>query len=834
MAAPRRVTIKEAGASDNVLQPLHVTHPNLNANFELKTALINLLPKFHGLPAQDPIQHLKYFHHICSTTRREGSDEVAIWLFAFPFSLEDKAKEWFYTLSSEVTSDWDLLRRGFLDKFLPPEKMDRLRKEMSCIVQGETEPLYEYWERFRKLLDACPNHMIDTQVLLGYICQGMREQDRTLLDTSSNGSLSKYKTAEEAWQLIIDLAEFNQHMRRRVNRPKTVNEGGINAITLRSGTQLKENGAKDSNLVLTAQGEEGIDIEEVVEEETPQVIVENEEARPTKETPKTKITLEEEIAQPLPFPTLAKKAKKRIELNPKMIEMFKKVKVTIPLFDAIHQVPRYAKFLKDLCMNKDKILELETIPLGSSISALIGTLPEKCDDSGPCMVISTVNGVRSLDCMCDLGTCVSIMPLSVYQVLKLPPLKRSAARFVLADKSIITVAGVAEDVLVNIKGLVFPIDFYVLEMPSNEPERASSILLGRPFLRTSRFKLDAYSGTYSFEIDGRVVSFSLEEAMKHPPENHSLFRCDLINNIVAEVHLAKLDEKFIIEEANEDPSKLNTTHHTNHPKKMELKPLPPHLKYSYLDEAHKLPVIIAKELTPQQEEKLLDVLRKNKRAIGWSLADLVGISPQVCEHRIFLEDGARPVRQPQRRLNLTILEVVKKEVTRLLEADIIYPISDSEWVSPVQVVPKKSGVTTIKNESGIVLGHIVSKEGISVDPAKINVISSLPYPSSEREVRSFLGHAGFYRRFIKDFSKVSLPLSRLLQKDTEFELSKECMEAYDKLKVALTQAPIVRGPNWTQPFEIMCDASNYAIGAALAQREGKIPYVIAYVMLPKH
>ncbi|XP_015950375.1 uncharacterized protein LOC107475258 [Arachis duranensis] len=527
MDAPRRVTIKEAGAPDYVLQPLHVTHLNLNANFELKTALINLLPKFHGLPAQDPIRHLKDFHHICSTTRREGSDEVAIWLFDFPFSLEDKAKEWFYTLSSEVTSDWDLLRRGFLDKFLPPEKMDRLRKEMSCIVQGETEPLYEYWERFPKLLDACPNHMLDTQVLLGYICQGMREQDRTLLDTSSNGSLSKYKTAEEAWQLIIDLAESNQNMRRRVNRPRTVNE---------------EKETQDSNPITITQEEERIDIEEVEEEETPQAIIED-ETQPTKETPKAKRTLEEEIAQPLPFPSLAKKARKRIELDPKMVEMFKKVEVTIPLFDAIHQVPRYAKFLKDLCMNKDRILELETIPLGSSISALMGALPEKCDDPGPCMVTCTVNGVQFIDCTCDLGACVSIIPLSVYRILKLPPLKRWTARFVLADKSIITVTGVAEDVLVNIKGLVFPIDFYVLEMPSSETERASSILLGRPFLRTSRFKLDAYSGTYSFEIDGRVVSFSLEEAMKHPPENHSLFRCDPIDNMVAKVHLAKLDEK---------------------------------------------------------------------------------------------------------------------------------------------------------------------------------------------------------------------------------------------------------------------------------------------------
>ena len=110
----------------------------------------------------------------------------------------------------------------------------------------------------------------------------------------------------------------------------------------------------------------------------------------------------------------------------------------------------------------------------------------------------------------------------------------------------------------------------------------------------------------------------------------------------------------------------------SHEQKMELKSLPPHLKYAYLEDHQKLPVIIARELTSQQEEQLLSVLRKHKMAIGWSLADVVGINPQVCEHRIFLEEGARPVRQPQKRLNPTILEVVKKEVTRLLEADIIY------------------------------------------------------------------------------------------------------------------------------------------------------------------
>ncbi|KAL4390444.1 hypothetical protein AHAS_Ahas03G0145700 [Arachis hypogaea] len=93
MAAPRRVTLEEAGAPDFVLQPLQVRYPELNANFELKTALINLLPKFHGLPAQDPIRHLRDFQGVCSTTRRERSNEVAIWLLAFPFSLEGRAKE---------------------------------------------------------------------------------------------------------------------------------------------------------------------------------------------------------------------------------------------------------------------------------------------------------------------------------------------------------------------------------------------------------------------------------------------------------------------------------------------------------------------------------------------------------------------------------------------------------------------------------------------------------------------------------------------------------------------------------------------------------------------
>ncbi|XP_014511522.1 uncharacterized protein LOC106770213 [Vigna radiata var. radiata] len=361
--------------------------------------------------------------------------------------------------------------------------------------------------------------------------------------------------------------------------------------------------------------------------------------------------------------------------------------------------------------------------------------------------------------------------------------------------------------------------------------------------------------------------------------------------------------------------------------KLELKELPLHLKYVFLEANGGKPVIISKALSPKEEEKLVEVLNVNKGAIGWSIADLKGISPTYCMHMILMESDYRPVAQPQRRLNPVMKEVVRKEVLKLLKAGIIYPISDSKWVSPVQVVLKKGGMTVIHNEKneliptrtvtgwrmckdyrklntatrkdhfplpfmdqmlerlvgqayycfldgyfgynqivvdpedqekiaftcpfgifayskmpfglcnapatfqrcmqaifvefmeksievfmddfsvfgdpfqrcltnldavlkrciqtnlvlnwekchfmvteGIVLGHKISSKGIEVNKAKVEVIEKLPPPSNVKEIRSFLGHAGFYRRFIKDFSKIGKPLSNLLVKDTPFEM----------------------------------------------------------------
>ncbi|XP_015960756.1 uncharacterized protein LOC107484730 [Arachis duranensis] len=275
-------------------------------------------------------------------------------------------------------------------------------------------------------------------------------------------------------------------------------KGGINAITLRSNTTLQEKSSEEPSSREATQDEEVVEVEDVEDKDEVQEMVDEEVAQPKDGVSKEENVLKDDI--PIPFPYQARRTKKKVELDPKMVDIFKKVEVTIPLIDAIRQVPKYAKFLKDLCMNKEKIHDLETIPLGSSISALMGAIPEKYGDPGPCLVTCTIGGIQFVDCMCDLGACVSIMLLSISDALKLPPLKRSAAHFVLADKSIISVVGIAEDVLVSIKGLNFPIDLYILEMPHNDFGKPSSILLGRPFLKTSWFKLDAFSGTYSFKL----------------------------------------------------------------------------------------------------------------------------------------------------------------------------------------------------------------------------------------------------------------------------------------------------------------------------------------------
>ncbi|CAN6707368.1 unnamed protein product [Malus baccata var. baccata] len=384
----------------------------------------------------------------------------------------------------------------------------------------------------------------------------------------------------------------------------------------------------------------------------------------------------------------------------------------------------------------------------------------------------------------------------------------------------------------------------------DESDHAPSlpILLGRPFMKTTQTKIDVYSGTLSMEFDGEVVNFNLSDSMKYPSEDHSCFSIDIIDSL-AQGYLNDLNddalEKVItrgmeLKTKGADSSVTHGIHGLGHavppseelievvaalessPKLdgkytnresipistnkllpsiiqapiLELKPLPSHLKYIFLGENETLPAINSSSLTAQEEEKLLRVLKEFKSTLGWTLADIKGISPTTCMHHIFLEEGAKPTREAQRRLNPPMMEVVKKEIIKLLDCGVIYPISDSRWVSPIQCVPKKSGVTVVAN--------------------------------AENELVPQRIQTGFYRRFIKDFSKIAQPLCQLLQKEVAFEFTKECTESFNQLKELLTTAPIIVPPDWSLPFELMCDASDYALGAVLGQRKDKRPHVIYY------
>ena len=161
-----------------------------------------------------------------------------------------------------------------------------------------------------------------------------------------------------------------------------------------------------------------------------------------------------------------------------------------------------------------------------------------------------------------------------------------------------------------------------------------------------------------------------------------------------------------------------------HPPELELKPLLDSFKYTFLEPNHTLPIIIASNLTSAQESKLLDTLKEHRRALGWSVTDLKGISPDVCMHHIYLEENAKSSIEMQRRLNPNMKEVVKNEVVKWLDVEIIYPMSDSKWVSPTQVVPKKSGLTIIKNDRGEeVPTRLQTGWRVCIDYRKLNVVT---------------------------------------------------------------------------------------------------------------
>ncbi|CAN6723533.1 unnamed protein product [Malus baccata var. baccata] len=397
----------------------------------------------------------------------------------------------------------------------------------------------------------------------------------------------------------------------------------------------------------------------------------------------------------VPFPSRFMQTKKE-EAEKDILETFRKVQVNIPLLDAIKQVPRYAKFLKELCTTRKRMATKEVVKVGENVSAILQRkLPPKCKDPGSFTIPCVIGNTRFESAMLDLGASINVMPYSIYASMNLRALKNDGVIIQLADRSNAYPKGVLEDVLVQVNHLVFSADFYVLEMDESDHAPSLPILLGRPFMKTARTKIDVYSGTLSMEFDGEVVNFNLSDSIKYPSEDHSCFSIDIIDSL-AQGYLDDLNddalEKVIIRgmeltTKGADSSVPHGMHGLGHavppnedlievvaalessPKLdgkyttresipistnkllpsiiqapiLELKPLPSHLKYIFLGENETLPAIISSSLTAQEEEKLLRVLKEFKSALGWTLADIKGISPTYPFHQKFVLKQVHPL-----------------------------------------------------------------------------------------------------------------------------------------------------------------------------------------------
>jgi Reverse transcriptase (RNA-dependent DNA polymerase) len=273
-----------------------------------------------------------------------------------------------------------------------------------------------------------------------------------------------------------------------------------------------------------------------------------------------------------------------------------------------------------------------------------------------------------------------------------------------------------------------------------EEDNQVPIILGRPFLVTVGTNLDMKNDILSLAIGDEKIEFNVTKSMKYPSNDDVCCRVEAMDTLAAEIFNMQInmEEEKVLGEATKLLEKLNELTAKSLTEsfdsagdgeekaegktpQLELKSLPPNLRYEFLDLNKAYPVIVGAHLDATQTAKLLHELRLQKKAIGYSIENLKGLNPSLCMHRILLEEDHKPSREPQKRLNPNLREVVKKEVIKLLNADIIYPISDSERVSMVQVVPKKRGMTVVKNENNELLPtRLVTEWRMCIDYRRLN------------------------------------------------------------------------------------------------------------------
>nr|GEZ80619.1 reverse transcriptase domain-containing protein [Tanacetum cinerariifolium] len=773
------------------------------------------------------------------------------------------------------------MAKMFLGKYFPPSMVTKLRNEITNFRQHPDESLFEAWERYKLSIDRCPNHIMlpVTQIDTFYNRLTLRHHDTINAATAQRSNSSSSITSSSDTKIAAmkaKLAEINKNLMRVLQpllaKPKTYMLQEPTKVIL---TNLKANDAilKNMQTNMTSLTNSNLELKDMFGQ-----FMKMNTASPsglgtlpgnTVTNPKEElkgITTRSGTAYQGPtIPTTSSSLPQVVERETEV------TKDTVP--------PTNNGRTKDV---QPLVVQAETPMLNFEpvVAPIIEPVaaPKNCRDPDKFLIPCDFPGMAECLALVDLSASINLMPLSVWNKLSLPELSPTCMALELADRSISRPVRVAEDVFVKVGTFHFLADFVVVDF---DADPRVPLILGRYFLKTGRALIDVFEGELTLrEYSQEVLGFSDMIASGNPtpyydpivstssptltPFGDSDFLLEEVDAFLAledDPTSPEVDQSYfnlkgdiLLLEAflNDDPSlplpnqgnylpqvrkelkiyeAKNDKSSIDKPLEVELKNLPPHLECAFLEDKDKLHVIIAKYLSDEEKTALITVLKSHKRAITWKLSGIKGINPEFYTHKILMEDDFEPVVQHQRRVNPKIHDVIKKDVLKLLDAGLIYPISDSPWIKKrphSRVLTERLPIVacllayamhrahskekTLKRcedtnlcvnweeshfmvREGIVLGHKISKDGIEVDKAKVNVIAKLHHPTTVKGIRSFLGHVGFYRRFIQDFSKIARPMTHRPKKDTPFFFSKECVEAFQTLKRKLTKAPFLITPD---------------------------------------
>nr|GEU76707.1 DNA-directed DNA polymerase [Tanacetum cinerariifolium] len=893
----------------------------LAENFEIKTNLLKLFQanKFHGRENDNPHTHVSNFKRMTATLKYRDVPNDAIKLMLFSYSLEDRARIWHEKEPTNSILTWDDLISNLVEivnkQVIAPAKA----VEKTCVTCGGAHAYYE---------------CISTDSNPSSVCAATGSYNQASpLNRASHQIPPPGFALVQNIQISLIRIKINvlrgDFSKQEENLRRNLNDDMRNILSSFFQNQPSTSGTLPSNTVPNPKDEQNT--EGILDKEHSNSSGSTAQVQP----PVVPISIPEpDVLRTQSKPTilypsrlndqkLREKATNQME---KFFQTFHDLHFDISFVDALLLMPKFASTIKSLLANKDKLFELAKVPLNENCSAmLLKKLSEKLGDPGKFLILCDFPGMEVCHALTDLGASINLMPLSIWKKLSLPELTPTRMTLELTDRSITRPKGVVEDVFVKVGKFHFPTDFVVVDFEANP---RVPLILGRSFLRTGRALKDVYGEEITLRVNDESITFNLNQTMRYSStcDDTSVNRVNVIDiaceDFVQDV-LNFQESDFFLEEIkdflnddsiptgtensiydpegdilflenllNEDPFQLppmdlkvaeksKEKSSVEEPPELELKELPSHLEYAFLEDSNKLPVIIAKNLKVDEREALINVLKSHKRAIAWKISDIKGIDPRFYTHKILMKDDYKPGVQSQRSVNPKIYDVIKKEggmtvvanenneliPTRLvtgwrvcidyrklndatrkdhfpllfmdqmlkrLAGNELYCFLDGfSGYFQIPIDPQDQEKTTFTCPYGTFAyrhmpfglcnapGHKISKSGIEVDIAKMDVIAMLPHPTTVKGVRSFLGHAGFYRRFIQDFSKIARPMTHLLEKETPFVYSKECIDAFNTLKKKLTQAPIFVVPDWNLPFELMCDASDYAIGAVLGQCKSK-------------